>query len=261
MTSSPPHLADASPPPCRLYDVRDACIPYQSAWDWQHTLVSELKASPSAPDALILLEHEPVYTLGTASKLQHVLFPGPALRREDLSSHPPPGVGAALIRTERGGEVTYHGPGQLVAYPILNLHRHKCDLHWYLRSLEEVVIDMLTRHYGLPAGTKQGLTGVFVEEDKICALGLKVSKWVTMHGLAINVDADLGPFERIVPCGVRGYGVTSLARLLGPDAVCMDDARDKFADSFARVFGPIEFVRLERDDAGTAAAAGTFEAQ
>ncbi len=236
--------------------MRDACIPYQDAWDWQHGLVQELKDDREALDALLLVEHEPVYTLGTASKLEHVLFEGKELRCADtsLQRNGPSGRNqpAALIRTERGGEVTYHGPGQLVAYPILNLHRYKLDLHWYLRSLEDVVLEMLRVHYGLPATRKKGLTGVFVGEDKICALGLKVSKWITMHGLALNVSTDLAPFRRIIPCGIDDRGVTSLAALLGPENVCMHAARDNFAASFAKVFGLLSFQR-ETDTVTTAA--------
>jgi lipoyl(octanoyl) transferase len=137
--------------------------------------------------------------------------------------------------------VTYHGPGQLVAYPIINLDRHRRDLHWYLRKLEDVVILMLGREYGLNAGRKDGLTGVWVGDDKVCALGLKVTKWITMHGLALNVTTDLYPFERIVPCGIAHHGVTSLKALLGESkAVSMDAARDQLAAAFRDVFGPYD---------------------
>lgn len=215
-------------------------MPYQRAWDLQHALADARRRDMEVPDALVLLEHEPVYTLGTASSLEHVLFSGEELRRGQMRG----GGGAPLlVRTERGGEVTYHGPGQLVAYPILNLARHRKDLHWYLRSLEEVVVRMLWDGYGIEAGRKEGLTGVWVGGEKVCALGLKVSRWITMHGLAVNVDVDLGAFERIVPCGVHGKAVTSLARLRGD--VCMDEAKRVLLQSFCDVFGPYEVVAAD----------------
>jgi lipoyl(octanoyl) transferase len=121
------------------------------------------------------------------------------------------------------------------------ISRHRRDLHWYLRSLEEVVIVMLQRHYGLDAQRKPGLTGVWVGDAKVCAMGLKVSKWVTMHGLALNVTADLAPFDGIVPCGISNYGVTSLQLLAGDRmAVCMEDARLHFVEAFSEVFGPYD---------------------
>jgi len=239
-----PLTADAAvaSAPCRLYDVRDKCIPYHTGWDWQHSLADEMKKDPEVQDALILLEHEPVYTLGTASKLEYVLFEAEALRRGQQSD-----AGGTdtempmLVRTERGGEVTYHGPGQLVVYPILNLNRHKKDLHWYLRSLEDVVINMLGECYGLEASRKKGLTGVWVGDEKVCAMGLKVSKWITMHGLALNVTTDLAPFERIVPCGISKRCVSSVQHLVNPETeVAMDSAREHFVSSFIDVFGPYD---------------------
>lgn len=232
-------------PTCRLLDIRHRCIPYPEGWRLQHSLVQQLKNDPSAEDALVLLEHDPVYTLGTASKLDNVLFNAHELRCADLahtdsdcerlwSQHAP-----MLVRTERGGEVTYHGPGQLVAYPILNLHRHKQDLHWYIRSLEQVVIHMLQKFYNLQAERKQGLTGVWVDDKKVCAMGLKVSKWITMHGLALNVDMDLTPFRRIIPCGIHNYSVTSLAAILGSNAVSMQAVREHFTHAFCDVFDSV----------------------
>lgn len=212
----------------------------------------ELRQNPSAHDALLLLEHTPVFTLGTASKREHVKFNAPEYRFEDLfseeataKSHPKEPL---LIRTERGGEVTYHGPGQLVAYPILNLAKHKRDLHWYLRQLEQVIICMLSKHYDLQAGRKAGLTGVWVDDQKVCAIGLKVSKWITMHGVALNIDLDLAPFRQIVPCGIDQYGVTSVKRLMQERSssdcagVNMDSARAQFADVFCDHFGPYDIV-------------------
>lgn len=220
-----------------LYNMRDAPLPYNTAWDLQNDLLSIRRKSPETPDALILLEHEPVYTLGTASTLSNVLFNSDEFKPNQ--QHPSHSSTPLLVRTERGGEVTYHGPGQLVAYPILNLARHKKDLHWYLRALEDVVIRMLRDAYGLTAGRKDGLTGVWVDDVKVCAIGLKVSRWITMHGLALNVCADLGPFERIVPCGIDDHDVSSL-HLLVDGEICMDKAREALLQSFCEVFGPYD---------------------
>lgn len=242
--SSNPLLKDSIRRKCRVFDFRTGAIPYHKGWDFQHAVADELKMDEQAPDALILLEHEPVYTLGTASKLDHVLFNAREVRRNesDEPKNENENRGEAIIvRTERGGEVTYHGPGQLVVYPILNLRRHKMDLHWYLRSLEDAVIHMLDCEYNIQAGRKEGLTGVWVGDEKICAMGLKVSKWITMHGLAINVHTDLQPFSRIVPCGIQSHGVSSIHRLLSRE-VCLKRARESFIESFDAIFGPYEFI-------------------
>jgi lipoyl(octanoyl) transferase len=175
--------------------------PYQVAWDLQRQWQQRLIANPDQSDVLLLLEHPPVYTLGTGSSLEFVKFKNEA--------------GYELHRSERGGEVTYHCPGQLVVYPILNLRRHQPDLHWYLRQLEEVVIRLLAS-YNLVGVRIPGLTGVWHQDKKVAAIGIKVSKWVTMHGLAINVNNDLSGFEQIVPCGLVGRSVGSLQELI-PD--------------------------------------------
>ncbi len=181
---------------CHLYDR--GLIPYQTAWAWQKQLVADRKNQPDRPDALILLEHPPVYTLGQNSD--------PSFLKFDPATSP-----YELHRIERGGEVTYHCPGQLVGYPILNLQRHQPDLHWYLRQLEEVVILVLA-HYGLRGERIEGLTGVWVEDQKVAAIGIKVSRWITMHGFALNVCPDLAGFEAIVPCGIGDRAVGSLAQ-------------------------------------------------
>lgn len=244
-----PHMQAVSDvrPLCRVFDFRTGCVPYHHGWELQHALVDELKRDPMAPDTVVLLEHQPVYTLGTASCMQNVLFDAREVRRDDFASAVVGEAGDAIVvRTERGGEVTYHGPGQLILYPILNLHRHKKDLHWYLRALEDTVIHMLHREYGLRASRKEGLTGVWVDEEKVCAIGLKVSKWITMHGLALNVRTDLSPFSRIVPCGINSHGVSSLHRLVSPD-VCIHRARESLLESFDAIFGPYDFVLESKD--------------
>jgi lipoyl(octanoyl) transferase len=175
--------------------------PYQIAWDLQKQWQQRLIADPSQADVLLILEHPSVYTLGTSASLEFVKF-----KSND---------GYELHRSERGGEVTYHCPGQLVIYPIFNLRRHQPDLHWYLRQLEEIVIRLLAR-YNLVGERITGLTGVWYQDKKVAAIGIKVSKWITMHGLAINVNNDLSGFEQIVPCGLVGRSAGSLQELI-PD--------------------------------------------
>ena len=173
-------------------------IPYGRAWHWQQQLVAQRRETPNLPDALLLLEHPPVYTLGQGST-------------PDFLKFDPAHSEVELYRTERGGEVTYHCPGQLVGYPILNLRRHRQDLHWYLRELEAVLIDVLAV-YHLKARRIEGLTGVWVEDHKVAAIGIKVSRWITFHGFALNVCPDLSGFSRIVPCGIGDRPVGSLAQ-------------------------------------------------
>lgn len=214
----------------RLYDTH-GLTPYDTAWKWQHELVNQLKRDKNTSDALILLEHSPVYTLGTRSDISNVLFDVEPTQAGNCSS------GVQLVRTERGGEVTYHGPGQLVIYPVLNLGQppHRRDLHWYARGLENCCIDTLGS-YGIHAGRREGAAGVWVGNAKIVALGLKISKWITMHGLAFNVDLDMSPFNRIIPCGLRNSSVTSLKMLLGDKAPTMNQVKTKFVESFIRRF-------------------------
>jgi lipoyl(octanoyl) transferase len=192
---------------------------YQIAWDLQKQWQQKLIAAPSHPDVLMILEHPPVYTLGTGSSLEFIKFGTDA--------------GHELHRSERGGEVTYHCPGQLVIYPILNLRRHQMDLHWYLRQLEEVVIRLLAT-YGLCAARIPGLTGVWLNEKKVAAIGIKVSRWVTMHGLAINVNNDLSGFEQIVPCGIKDRSVGNLLEFL--PTVSLEEVQERSIEVFCQVF-------------------------
>ncbi len=170
-------------------------------------------------DALVLTQHEPVYTLGSASDPAHLG------RSPSFPVH----------HTERGGEVTYHGPGQLTAYPIIDLHHYRRDVHWYMRSLEEVAIRTLDS-LGLASGREPGLPGVWVGGEKVCAVGVKLSRWVAMHGLSLNVDPDLNHYDAIVPCGIAGRRVTSIAALLG-SAVHVADVAPLLVGHFADVFG------------------------
>jgi lipoyl(octanoyl) transferase len=155
-------------------------------------------------DTLLLVEHPPVYTLGRGTRTSSLPLPIEVLRAG----------GADVVEIERGGDVTWHGPGQLVGYPILNLSQHREDLHWYLRSLEQALIDALGI-LGIGAEREAGKTGVWVEGRKIASIGIHVKQWVTLHGFALNVDPDLKWFEAIVPCGITGVRMTSVARELG----------------------------------------------
>lgn len=182
-------------------------IGYEQAWDLQRELAVQ-RAREEITDTLLLLEHDPVYTTGRDHTDSRLL-----VSREML--------GAPLIRSDRGGDITFHGPGQLVAYSIMDLKAAGLGVVSYVRGLERVIIETLAE-YGIEGGVKQGLTGVWVGEEKIAAIGVRVGRppgsgggWVTSHGLALNVDVDLAWFERIVPCGISDRGVTSMQRLLG----------------------------------------------
>ena len=174
-------------------------VSYCTAWDWQRELVGERVKGSRDEDMLLVLQHPPVYTLGRGSSPEHVRFE-------------PDESGFELHRTERGGEVTFHGPGQVVGYPIIDLRRYHKDLHWYLFQLEEVVIRSLG-DFGIDGSRDSEHTGVWVGQDKIAAVGINVTRWWTMHGFAVNVDTDLSWFDRIVPCGIEGRGVCRLADL------------------------------------------------
>lgn len=179
----------------------------------------------SRPSTLLLVEHDPVVTLGAAYHEENLLHDRDAYA----------GLGVEVYPTDRGGDVTYHGPGQLVAYPIFRLDEIGRDLHRYLRGLEAAVIDVAAG-YGLSAERNAVNTGVWVENRKFCAIGIKVRRWVTLHGLALNCDVDLKGFSLIVPCGIGGgYGVTSLTRELGR-TVTIDEAKPRLVESLRKVF-------------------------
>ena len=208
---------------CLLYNR--GLVPYLDALQWQRSLLAERIHNPHLDDVLILLEHPPVYTLGQGAKSEFIKFD---LSQSEFEVH----------RVERGGEVTYHCPGQLVGYPILNLRRYRQDLHWYLRQLEEVLIRVLA-NYGLVGERVANFTGVWLEGVKIAAIGIKVSKWVAMHGFALNVCPDLDGFRRIVPCGIADKPVGSLAKWI-PGIKC-EEVRSDIAQAFSDVFG-VELV-------------------
>ncbi len=203
---------------CLLYTP--GLMPYKTAWEWQRSLVDARKQNSDLDDVLILLEHFPVYTLGQGSDLGFLKFYPNQSEYE-------------LHRIERGGEVTYHCPGQIVGYPILNLNHYERDLHWYLRQLEEVIIRVLAV-YGLLGTRIPGLTGVWVNDRKLAAIGIKVSRWITMHGFALNVRPDLSGFDRIVPCGIADKAVGSLEQFV--PGIEIDDVKRDIAIAFSDVF-------------------------
>jgi len=206
-------------------------VDYDQAWALQRDLALR-RARAEIEDTLLLLEHPPVYTTG-----RRALPTGRQALRERLLV-PPETLGAPLLTVDRGGDITFHGPGQLIAYPIIALGARTRGVQAYVRALEEVIIRTLAG-YGIQAGRDEGLTGVWVGRDKIAAIGVRVSRpggaaggWVTSHGLALNVSVDLGWFGRIIPCGVPGRGVTSMERVLGYDVPLT-----QVAESLAREFG------------------------
>lgn len=195
-------------------------VAYRQAWAWQQAL-REGRRLGRLPDLLLLVEHPPTYTCGRSTRPEHL----PASAGSDVE----------IVAVERGGSITYHGPGQLVGYPILALPPPEQDLHRYVRRLEEVLIRLLA-DYGLPGQARPGLTGVWVGEEKIAAIGVHVRQWLTMHGFALNVDPDLGPFRAILPCGLDSRVVTSMAALL-PEPPVLEEVAGRAGRCFAEVFG------------------------
>lgn len=185
---------------CTVY--RLGCVPYREAWAMQQDLVRRRKAR-EIPDALLLLEHAAVITLGRNAKREHLISPAEILEEQ----------GIEVVETDRGGDITYHGPGQLIGYPILDLSLIRKDVVWYVRALEEVLI-RAAADFGIQAQRIAGLTGVWVNGAKVAAIGVHISRWVTSHGFALNLETDLGNFRHIVPCGITACPVTSFRELL-----------------------------------------------
>ncbi len=211
-------------------DVRRlGTIDYQAGLDLQRELVEQRKRG-EIDDQLLLLEHPDVITLGakTRNDRSHILESAEALAER----------GVSVFETGRGGDVTYHGPGQLVGYPIIDLKPDRCDVHRYVRDLEEVLIRAVAT-FGISAGRVNGLTGIWVgppgREAKLAAIGVRISRWVTSHGFALNVNTDLSRFGLIVPCGITDRGVTSMERLLGRN-VPMDEVANAVVNAFSSVF-------------------------
>jgi len=172
---------------------------YKRTWELQKELQLQ-RIENNIDDTLLLVEHEPVYTFGKNADENHL-----------LQNYP---ENVKLFYTERGGDITFHGPGQIVGYPIMDLHNYKMSISWYMRSLEEVIIRSLDK-FGISADRKDSLTGVWVEDKKIAALGVRISRWVTMHGFALNINTDLSYYDSIIPCGIFDYGITSMKHILG----------------------------------------------
>ena len=216
---------------------------YQPSWDYQEELLqknTQIKwaarqnqqdvKTTNTEHRLLMVEHNPVFTLGKSGKREHVL-----VSEEQLKN-----LGIEFFHINRGGDVTYHGLQQIVGYPILDLDKFKTDLGWYLRSLEQVIIDVLAE-YGLKGERSAGETGVWLQPEdpfmarKICAMGIKCSRWITMHGFALNVNTDLSHFEFIVPCGIQGKTVTSLEKELG-HKVNYEEVKEKIKKHFQLIF-------------------------
>ena len=200
-------------------------VSYSDALGMQKELVEQRKAGVIG-DQLLLLEHPPVITLGVKARSDrsHIIASA-----DELSA-----AGVEVIETGRGGDVTYHGPGQLVGYPIIDLKPDRCDVHRYVRDLEQVMIEMAAR-FGVEASRIEGLTGAWVGDEKLAAIGVRIARWVTSHGFAFNVNTPLDHFTFIVPCGITDKGVTSLERVLGRP-VHMDEVADSAENSFRQVF-------------------------
>ncbi len=196
---------------------------YESAEQLQRRTVRE-RQSGDAPDTILLLEHPMTYTIGRSGGEDHMLVPEAEIEK----------AGGTVVRVDRGGDITYHGPGQLVGYPILDLNEHYRDVHRYLRDLEEVMIGILD-DYGLKGTRIEGLSGVWLGQDKVGAVGVHVNRWVTSHGFALNVNVDLDDFRRIIPCGITDHGVTSMEQQLGR-SVSLEETAEHAAGHIARVF-------------------------
>ena len=213
---------------------------YKEAWDYQESLFEEIVAQKTAnrthntqnPTAnyFLFVEHPHVYTLGKSGHIENLLIDEEGLKKK----------GATFYKINRGGDITYHGPGQIVGYPILDLDNFFTDIHKYLRFLEEVIIQTLA-DYGLKAERSEGETGVWLDVGtpfarKICAMGVRCSRWVTMHGFALNVNTDLGYFDNIIPCGIRGKAVTSLNIELAKETVNLEEVKQRILKHFQELF-------------------------
>lgn len=194
--------------PARTLRVRElGRVPYDEALALQRSLAQSRIARTLPHDVLLLVEHPPVITLGRSARAENLLASPRALAED----------GVDIVEVERGGDITFHGPGQLVGYPILDLRGHREDLHWYLRTLEQVLVEALGS-LGIAAEARAGLTGVWTHGRKIASIGVHAKQWVTWHGFALNVTTDLDQFDAIVPCGIDGVEMTSVARELGWNA-------------------------------------------
>jgi lipoyl(octanoyl) transferase len=210
----------------QLWTEHLGTMPYAEALEYQRAVARARISGEIPEDVLLLVEHPPVVTLGRSSKGGHLLA-SPEL----LASR-----GIELFDVERGGDVTFHGPGQLVGYPIIDLNRHRRDLHWYLRTLEAALIDALAE-FGIPAERNVGFTGVWTQGRKIASIGVHARNWVTWHGFALNVTTDLSYFDVMVPCGIEAVTMTSIARELGGNSPDMSQVEAATIAALASAFG------------------------
>jgi len=210
---------------------------YDHIWKLQQHLFQQVTREQT-DNYLILTEHHPVVTIGQKSNPAHLLADQAYLRQQ----------GIELFHIDRGGDITFHGPGQLVGYPVLNLLDFKPDIHWYLRNLEEIIIHTLAE-FGIPAGRIKNLTGVWSGDKKICAIGVKITRWVTMHGFALNVSTDLNYFKYIIPCGISGKGVTSIFEQTG-NITELNDVSSRVCANFAEIFN-VSLIPVQSEEIKT----------
>ena len=196
---------------------------YREIWKLQKKLFNRVNKQRNL-NYLIFAEHKPIITIGKSGNKAHLLTDPNKLKAKSIE----------VVEVDRGGDITFHGPGQIVGYPIINLMNFKPDIHWYLRSIEQVILDTLT-NIGISANRIQGLTGIWVEDKKICALGVKITRWVTMHGFALNVSTNLDYFQHIIPCGLKNRGVTSISEILG-NIIALKDVYKYLITNFEKVF-------------------------
>ena len=204
---------------------------YKDAWDIQNEL-HERRKRDKIPDVLLLTDHPPVYTLGKNAKLQNLLIPEQEVAKRGIDLH----------HIDRGGDITFHGPGQLVGYPIFDLHHFYQDVGRFLREMEESLMVALS-HFGIKSGRQVGLTGVWVGNEKVAAIGIKLSRWFTKHGFALNVSTDLSYFENIIPCGISDKAVTSMEKLTGK-SLTISEVVPAVEAGFSQVFS-IDFAHAE----------------
>ena len=232
----------AFPKQCMVF-MLEGLTPYEDAWKYQKVLSEHIhsskKSGSPSPCALVIVEHPRVFTLGRGGSVDNLLFNPGDVNKPDV------------IRVERGGEITWHGPGQIVAYPILDLDNHKRDLHWYTERLEESVIQLLKTEYGVESGRNDVNTGVWVGTNKIAAVGVTASRWITMHGIALNVNVDMQDFGLIVPCGITetNHGVTSLRQARGQGSLDLTKVRSRWVANLQKTFQFDELLHYQGKEA------------
>lgn len=205
-------------------------VDYKKTWDFQKELLNERKNN-LIDDTLLLLEHPHTYTLGKTANKNNLIGSEDFLSKKSIS----------IFEIDRGGDITYHGPGQLVGYPIINLTDWQQDTHKYLRALEEAIIKTIAE-FGITGERNDKFTGVWINERKIAAIGIKVSRWITMHGFALNCNTDLSFYDGIIPCGIKDKAVTSIEKEIG-QKISMNDLKEKFVKHFVEVFNYTEIKK------------------